>query len=332
MQTEHNATLRSLAEQRGILIGAAARSQPLRIDYAYRETLAEQFNILTPENELKFGPLSPHPGAYDFGPGMELVRFAQANDMKVRGHTLLWHHMNPVWLKEVDYNRNQALDLLHKHIYTVTGMFYGEMQAWDVINEPIDDGGGMRDSFWLHTIGPDYIEYALRWMHEADPQAKMFINDYGVEGINNKSDRLYELVRDLRKREVPLDGVGLQMHAAVQATEKLMAPPSSDSLFKNIQRFGELGLDVHITEMDVSIQGLGGTLEERLQKQADVYGEVLRTALRCPQFKALILWGFSDRHTWITQFTGNEDAPLIFDPFYHPKPAYEALYAALENE
>jgi endo-1,4-beta-xylanase len=331
MQPNHNATLRSLAEQRGILIGAAARSQALRIDYAYRETLAEEFNLLTPENEMKFGPLSPHPGAYDFGPGLELVRFAQANDMKVRGHTLLWHEMNPVWLKEIDYNRNQALDLLHKHIFTLTGMFYGEIHAWDVVNEPIDPGGGMRDSFWLHTIGPDYLEYALRWMHEADPHAKLFVNDYGVEGMNGKSNGLYEMLRDLRKRDVPLDGVGMQMHGAVQPTEKLGALPAMPELLENIQRFGDLGLEVHITEMDVAIQGLGGTLEERLQKQAGIFADVLRTALCCPQFKAFILWGFSDRHSWIPQFTGSEDAPLIFDEFYQPKPAYEAIYKVLET-
>lgn len=332
MQTDHTATLRALAEQRGILIGAAAKAQALRIDYAYRDTLAREFNLLTAENEMKFGPLSPHPGAYDFGPALELVRFAQANDMKVRGHTLFWHQMNPVWLKEGDYTRNQALDLMHKHIFTVTGMLYGEIHAWDVVNEPINPGSGLRDSFWLHTIGSDYLEYALRWAHEADPHAKLFINDYNVEGLTEKADHLYSLLADLLKRGVPLNGVGLQMHVAVEPAANFCAPPASNELYENMKRLGDLGLEIHITEMDVLIQGLTGNQEDKLARQARVYSEVLQAALRVPQFKALVTWGLSDRQSWIPSFTGSPDAPLIFDEYYQPKPAYEAIYRALEGD
>src|SRR5512141_278556 len=207
METIHIASLRSLAKQRGIYMGAAANHRALRTDYAYREMLAQEFNLLTTENELKFGALSPRPEAYDFGPAEELVDFAQANDMQVRGHTLLWHQMNPEWLKETNFNRHQALDLLHKHIFTVMAHFYGEISTWDVVNEPVVDNGGLRDSFWMHTIGPDYLEHAFRWANQADPQARLFVNDYSVEGIGGKSDSLYDLVRDLVKRGVPLHGV-----------------------------------------------------------------------------------------------------------------------------
>lgn len=330
MLTNHNASLRTMAELRDISIGAAASSRALRTDSAYRETLAQEFNLLTPENELKFGQLCPHPGAYDFGPAEELVVFARANDMRVRGHTLLWHQMNPGWLIEGNYNRNQALDLLHKHIFTTMGHFHGEIFAWDVVNEPVEANGGLRDSFWMHTIGPDYIEYAFRWAHEADPGARLFINEYGAEGLNEKSDALYGLLKDLRAFGVPIHGVGLQMHLALNCADAFAAPPAVHELFDNMKRLGDLGLEIHITEMDVQIQGLEGSPEDRLRKQAEVYEEVLCTALRCPQLAAFTLWGFTDRYSWIPKFTGRPDAPLIFDEYYRSKPAYESIYRSLE--
>lgn len=331
MQTNHNASLRAMAEQRGIFIGAAASARALRTDLAYRETLAQEFNLLTPENELKFGPLCPHPSAYDFGPAEELVVFARANDMQVRGHTLLWHQMNPKWLVENNYNRNQALDLLHKHIFTTMGHFHGEIYAWDVVNEPVEVNSGLRDSFWMHTIGPDYIEYAFRWAHEADPSALLFINEYGNEGLSEKSDAIYDLLKDMLGMGVPIHGVGLQMHVAVNGGDAFAAPPTVSDLFDNLKRLGDLGLEIHITEMDVQIHGTPGTMAERLQKQAKVYEEVLSTALRCPQLKALVMWGLTDRYSWIPNFTGHPDAPLIFDPYYQPKPAYESIYQLLER-
>jgi endo-1,4-beta-xylanase len=331
MQTNHTASLRALAEQHGILIGAAASSRLLRTDSAYRETLAQEFNLLTIENELKFGPLCPRLGAYDFGPVEELVEFAQANDMRVRGHTLLWHQMNPDWLKEGNYNRNQALDLLRRHIFTTTGHFRGEIYAWDVVNEPVETNGGLRDSFWMHTIGPDYIEYAFRWAREADPGARLFINEYGAEGFNEKSTALYDLLKDLLKQGVPIDGVGLQMHVSITGSDAFSTPPAVHELFDNMKRLSDLGLEIHITEMDVQIHGVAGTAAEQLKKQAEVYEQVLGTALRNPQLKAFILWGFTDRYSWIPNFTGCPDAPLLFDEYYQPKPAYEAVYQTLET-
>lgn len=330
MDIIHVETLRSLAKQRGLLMGTAANHRALRTDYAYRELLAREFNLLTTENEMKLGSLCPRLEAYDFGPAEELVDFAQANDMEVRGHTLLWHQGNPEWLKETNFNRHQALDLLHKHIFTVMAHFYGEITAWDVVNEPIEDNGGLRDSFWMHTIGPDYLEYAFRWANQADPRARLFLNEYAVEGISAKSDSLYELAQDLLKRGVPLHGVGLQMHLAIAENSSFTKPPTVQELEENLRRFADLGLEIHITEMDVQIQGLSGSIEERLEKQARVYEDVLTVALQNPKLKAFSMWGFTDRYSWIPKHTGVSDSPLPFNEYYQPKPAYEALYRALE--
>jgi endo-1,4-beta-xylanase len=330
METNHIASLRLLAEQRGLLIGAAANSRALRTDYAYREVLAKEFNFLTPEDELKLGPLSPSVRAYDFRPAGELVDFAQANDMSVRGHTLLWHVDNPSWLIEANFNRHQALDLLHKHIFTVMGHFHGEIYAWDVVNEPIEDNSGLRDSFWMHTIGPDYLEYAFRWANEADRNAHLFLNDYGIEGLSAKSDSFYGLAKELLDRGCPLHGVGLQMHLAIAESSSFPKPPTVQELEDNLKRFGELGLEIHITEMDVQIQQLPCSPDEQFEKQARVYEDVLTVALQNKNVKAFTFWGFTDRYSWVPKVTGNSDAPLLFDEYYQPKPAYDALYRALK--
>jgi len=330
METTYIASLRTLAKKRNILIGTAANWRALRTDYAYREVLAQEFDLLTPETEMKFGPLCPRPHAYDFGPAEELLDFAHANGMMVRGHTLLWHQMNPEWLIEGNFTRNQAIELLHKHIRTVMAYFQEEVFAWDVVNEPVLDNGGLRDSFWLHTIGPDYLEYAFRCASQANPDARLFINEYGVERMGPKSDSLYNLIKGLLERGVPIHGLGLQMHLSIADSKGFEKPPTVQDLEESIQRFADLGLEIHITEMDVQIQNLKGSLDEQLEKQARVYEDVLTVALRNPQLKAFILWGFTDRYSWIPKVTGHADAPLPFDEYYQPKPAYDALYRALK--
>lgn len=330
MTADHTASLREIADLQEFYMGAAANAHALRTDSAYRETLAEEFNFLTAENELKFGNLCPEPKVYNFGPADELVFFAKANFMHIRGHTLVWHHQNPPWLIEGDFNRNQALELLHEHIFTTMGHFHEEIEVWDVVNEPIEADGSLRDSFWMHTIGPDYIEYAFRWAHEADPSARLFLNDYSAEGINSKSNAIYNTAKELLALNVPIHGVGMQMHIAINGTEKLAKPPDTNEMYENMKRLGDLGLEIHITEMDVAIQNATGSLEDRLRQQADVYERILGTALRVPQFKACILWGVADRYSWIPGFTGHPDEPLIFDQYYQPKPAYESIHRTLE--
>jgi endo-1,4-beta-xylanase len=331
MLSIHNATLRSLSEQRGILFGAAVNWRALKTDYAYRDILAEEFNLLTPESEMNYGSLSPHFGAYEFGPACELVNFARANDMRVRGHTLLWHKMNPTWLKESDYNRRQALDLLEKHIYTTTGYFHNEIEAWDVVAEPLSPDGGLRSSFWLNTIGPDYLDYAFRWAHEAEPGAHLFINENEVEGMTPKSNELFEMVNDMLHRGIPVHGIGFQMHLSLEEQSRLPKPPSVPDLYDNMKRISDLGLEIHFTEMDVHVNQAKEPNPEILERQAAVYRSILSTALRNPMFKALILWGVTDRYAWLHENIEQPDYPLPFDSYYQPKPAYEALYHALES-
>jgi endo-1,4-beta-xylanase len=310
-------TLRALADRRGLAIGAAVDVTALRSDMSYAQTLAREFNILTAENVLKFGPLRPARDRFDFSAADELVQFAQNNNMQVRGHTLVWHNQLPDWLTQGFFSREELSAILKKHIQTVVERYRGRVAAWDVVNEAVADNGQMRDTLWLRGIGPNYLDLAFQWAHEADPQAKLFYNDYNGEGLGSKSDAIYRLLKDLLQRGVPVQGVGLQMHISLDS------PPRAADIAANIQRLGELGLEVHITEMDVRARTPASAAD--LERQAAVYRSVLGACLDSPYCKAFVLWGFTDRYSWIPGFFQGYGSALIFDEAFAPKPAYQAL-------
>lgn len=325
MTQPNDITLRALARGRGIGIGAAVSMPALRKDATYREVLAREFNWVTPENVMKFEPLHPERDRYDFNAADTLVEFAQEHEMQVRGHVLVWHRQLPDWLTQGEWTRDELKDILHQHIDTVVSHYRGQIAAWDVVNEAVAGKDSLRTTFWQQGIGSEYVELAFRWAHAADPDARLFYNDYGGEGLGEKSDAIYQFVKELRSRGVPIHGVGFQMHKTIEN------PPDPAAIAANMKRLGELGLEVPITEMDVQIQQGTGTREERLAAQAQVYREMLGVCLKAPNCTAFVTWGFSDRYSWIPHFTGNPDSPLPFDENYRPKPAYEAMTEVLQG-
>lgn len=309
--------LRSLAGRQNFGIGTAVALSALGEDVGYKELLSREFNVITAENAMKFRHLQPQADRFDFVEADQLVAFARQNRMQVRGHTLVWHNALPDWLKERTWTRAEAIALLETHIKTVVGHYRGQVVAWDVVNEAIEDDGRLRDSFWLENIGPEYIEMAFRWAHEADPDALLIYNDYGGEGLNQKSDAIYRLLQYLVRADVPVQGVGMQMHVAVDS------PPNSQAVASNMERLSELGLQVQITEMDVRIRQTA--TPQDLEKQAQVYQSMLETCLSAANCNLFTIWGASDRYSWVpSHFTGWGDA-LPFDHRLLPKPAYWAL-------
>lgn len=315
-------TLRSLAQARHFLFGTAVDADALQYDKQYATVLGREFNIVTPENVMKFDATNPQPGVFTFGQGDALVAFARAHDMQVRGHNLIWHRALPNWITRGTFSRTQLLAIMKEHITTVVAHYRGQVNIWDVVNEAIATNGTLRKSLWEKTIGSEYIDLAFRWAHEANPQAHLFYNDY-AEGLGVKSEGVYQLVKGLVQRGVPIYGVGLQMHVAI------VSPPSMADITANIQRLAALGLKVEITEMDVQMQKDPRPLSQRLQAQAQLFHDVLALCLSLAPCEAFVMWGFSDRYTWIPSATGNADQPLIFDENYRPKPAYQALIQAL---
>lgn len=318
-------SLRWLAQRQDLYIGTAVQFRPLQRQPMYRKVLVREFNMVTPENAMKFEVVHPERDHYDFTQADEIVQFARDRDLLVRGHTLVWHQQLPSWLTEGEFTREELKAILRDHIYTVVGHFRDRVSVWDVVNEAFNDDGTLRDTIWLRGIGEEYLELAFRWASEADPNARLFYNNYGGEMAGKKADETYEFMQKLQDRGVPIDGVGLQMHVGLNNA------PTAAAVAENMRRFDRLGLEVQITEMDVQIQNGTGTTGERLHAQAEIYGEMLRVCQIEPNCNTLVMWGFTDAHSWIPSFTGNDDSPLIFDEFYRPKPAYYELVEVLSR-
>lgn len=328
-------SLRDYADRIGMLVGTAVNPAKFS-ENEYAATLAREFNMLEPENVMKWGAIRPAQDKFNFGPGDEVVAFAQAHKMKVRGHCLLWSEYNPAWLSKGSFTPEQLSKLLREHITTVMKHYSGRVFAWDVVNEAFLANGNVEPSIWydspgigLAGNGTAYIEQAFRWARAADPKALLFYNDYDTEGLNPKSDAVYAMVKDFKGRGVPIDGVGLQAHVFNLSTKEI------SSLNGNIARLTALGVQVHITEMDVGLPlNAKGRLSDEadLIKQAEIYRFVATACLQQPSCTAFQTWGFTDKYTWVPGFTkGAKGAPLLFGQDYSAKPAYTALLNVLRQ-
>jgi endo-1,4-beta-xylanase len=320
-------TLRQAADRAGILIGTAVLPS-LFSEAAYSQTLGREFNMVEAEDAMKWWTVRHDPQTFDFREGDEVVRFAQAHGMKIRGHCLVWDHNNPEWLAHGQYSSDQMSALLKEHIATVMKHYAGQVFAWDVVNEGLDENGRVKDSPWFNRPGiglagkgTAYIEQAFRWARATDPQALLFYNEAEGEGLNRKSDSIYAMVKDFKKRGVPIDGVGLQMHISNLEIDTV-------AIAANIARLTALGVQVHITELDVSlpIDPTGQASNADLLRQADVYRRVVRACLQNPGCTAIQTWGFTDKYSWIGWHShGTQGAALPFDRAYKPKLAYDGI-------
>lgn len=320
-------SLRQAADQAKVLIGTAVRPSQLS-EHAYASTLTREYNMIEAEDAMKWRTLRPDAASYDFRQGDEVVHFAQANQMKIRGHCLAWGRDNPDWLTQGRFSSRQLQHLLRAHITRVMKHYSGQVFAWDVLNEALDENGNVRDSIWynqpgigLSEKGTAYIEQVLRWAHNADPSALLFYNEAEGEGLNRKSDAIYAMIKDFKRRGVPIDGVGLQMHLPALDAD-------IPAITQNIARLTALGVQVHITELDVAV-GLDSTGQphrEDLDRQADIYRGIVRACLATPGCTAIQTWGFTDKYSWIGSHSrGARGAALPFDRSYQPKPAYRAV-------
>jgi endo-1,4-beta-xylanase len=335
--------------------GAAVRLSALRASTLYRDTFTREFDSLTPENELKMAALQPRRGHFDFAAADELVDFARRNDKAVHGHALVWGLSLPLWLVDhgatdklglrlppialpplprplgqllssattllTGWRRDELLGIMRDHITTVMRHFAGRVGEWDVVNEPMAEDGTLAQSVWKRFIGPDYIDLALRAAHAADPRAKLFINDFAVEGPSRKLDGLLRLVRGLKDRGVPLDGIGLQMHT------NIVGYYDEATLQRTMREFADMGVQVQVTEMDVGtslLQVAGLPRLERLTRQADAYGAAAQACNAVSACTRFTTWGISDAVSWL----GAGESPLLFDRRYRPKPAYAAVRSA----
>jgi endo-1,4-beta-xylanase len=307
---------------RTITIGTAVNQPSLEgSDPRYRETLLANFTGLTPENEMKWETIEPARGVFNFAPAEYIVDFATAHGMTVHGHNLLWSKQLPGWLTSGTWSRPELEAIVHRHIESVVGHFRATVHEWDVVNEPFNNDGTLASDIFSEVIGPEYIALALRWAHEADPTARLFINDYNIDWDGPKRAAMLALASGLKAAGVPLDGIGMEEHLSLSWS------PSAEQIEQSMGAFQALGLEVEVTEMDVGTADFSGTPEQREAAQAAVFGEVAhacRAVAACTRFS---VWGVSDAVSWL----GVEEAGLPFNVNYEPKASWRAIQSNLKN-
>jgi endo-1,4-beta-xylanase len=294
---------------------------PFPNDRPYRRIMAREFNSLSPENQMKWEFIHPQQGVFNFGPADDIVRFAKRHGQVVRGHTLLWHSQNPAWLQSGDFTPQQLRQILRNHILTVVGHYRGKIYQWDVANEIFNTDGSYRpENIWIRELGPGIVADAFRWAHRADPKAKLFFNDYGVESVNAKSNAYYELIQQFQADGVPVDGFSAQTHLSLQYG-------FPGDLEQNLERFHQIGVETSITELDVRmvLPPGGQPTADQVEQQADYYRMALNACLNADGCNSFTVWGFTDKYSWVPVFFPAEGWATIMTGDFDKKPSYYAL-------
>jgi endo-1,4-beta-xylanase len=328
-------SLRAHAQRHGLTFGSAVIIRNVQDDPDFAALIRGQCGIVVPTNELKWIALRPGPDKFDFERPDFLLAFAQRNHMLIRGHTLCWHESVPDWIKAPEFSGN-VREIFADHITTVCKHFAGRLHSWDVVNEAIlpadGEARGLRKSFWYERVGPDYVELAFRTARAADPHVRLTYNDYGVE-LESPEDAgrrrlILDLLRNLKRRDVPIDAVGIQSH--VKAAQPY---GFGKGLSDYIEAIRQMGLEVYLTELDVNEDDI--TTDDPTARDAIIartYRDFLRVALANPAVKVVLTWDLSDRFTWLnsgpTHHRKQQDRPqrsLPFDRDYRPKSAFFAI-------
>ena len=301
-------------------------------DEVYRKLIAQQASMVVAERAMTWAVLRPSAEVYDFKQADELLAFAEEHSMQLRGHCLCWHRELPAWLLQTA-TRENARALLAQHIKQVAGRYAGRVHSWDVVNETVQlsDGraDGLRRSIWLELIGDDYIEAAFHAAREADPQALLTYNEYGLEGedaeSHSKRVAVLLLLRRLKARGVPLDALGVQSHLNA-------GNHYGPGLMTFLATVRELKLAVFITEMDVNTSNLPADVATRDREAARTYADYVRMLLREPAVRVVMTWGITDRYTTVhARPDGVPERCLPFDRECHPTNAFFSLRTTFDG-
>jgi endo-1,4-beta-xylanase len=335
------------------LIGASLnRAQIFEKDASGALIVKEQFNTISPENILKWAEVHPAPDRYNFEPADRYVAFGEKNGMFIVGHTLVWHNQTPRWVfqdkKGNPVSRDELLKRMREHIQTVVGRYKGKIKGWDVVNEALNDDGSLRQTPWLKIIGEDYIAKAFDYAREADPAAELYYNDYSLENEPKRRGAI-ALIKKLQAQGISIKAVGSQGH-------NNLTFPTIEQQEATITEFAELGIKVHITELDVSVlpdpEGFSGAevtlsyeMKERLnpykkalpdemqKKLADRYAELFAVYLKHHQvIDRITFWNVTDKESWLNNFPvrGRTNYPLLFDRQGKTKPAFDAVIESVK--
>lgn len=278
---------------------------------------SQQYSMVTPGNEMKWDTTEPSNGVFNFAPGDQIVAYAQANSERVRCHNLVWQSQLPSWVSALPAAQVQGA--METHITTEATHYKGDCYAWDVVNEPFNGDGSFVSDPFFNAMGSAYIADALRTAHAADPNAKLYINDFGIEGENAKSNAMFSLAQSLLAQGVPLNGIGFESHFILgQIPADMQA---------NMQRFANLGLDVAVTELDDRIT-LPAT-SANLTQQASEFSAVVKDCLAVTRCVGVTQWAVGDADSWVPGAFPGQGAATMFDSGYNPKPAFTSVQNTL---
>ncbi|MBN1799516.1 MAG: endo-1,4-beta-xylanase [Spirochaetales bacterium] len=309
-------------------IGAAIEPFQLEIP-AHRQLLKKHFSSITAENAMKPESIQPEEGKFDFGDADKLARFAGDNGIALRGHTLVWHQQVPAWFfseNGAPASKEKLKERMRTHITQVMQRYKGQIYAWDVVNEAIDPGekDGFRRNKWYEILGEEYIELAFRYAKEADPEAKLFLNDYGTTDANRR-ELIIKLIQKLKAKGVSIDGVGMQMHVS-------LTKPNIYDFESALKDFSEQDLEIQITELDVTVyenkeQSFSKVSQELLNEQGHRVKDLFAVINKYKEhITSITFWGMTDDHTWLTSYpVKRSDWPLPFDKEQKAKPFYWGL-------
>ena len=308
--------------------GSVVDLNRVRANPDYEKIVKTQFNSVTAENIMKPAFLHPNENTYNWTEADQLADFCKANFKRLHGHTLIWHQQLPQWMLNFQGSKTDWDNMMKEHIFQIVNHFKGKVTSWDVVNEAFNDDGTLRNSIWKKNIGDSYIAKAFQYAHEADPDAKLFYNDYSVVINPIKRKAILNFLNNLRAKGIPVDGVGIQMHIFNGFPENAEISSSMDDIWRNDYL-------IHISELDISMNPLSQQMQEapqnELTRQAEKYLYIFNAYGRIPyKYKfGITIWGIGDSDSWIRYFYNRDDYPLLFDDDYLPKPAFCKLISDL---
>lgn len=340
--TKPEETLQSVAS---FPVGAAISYGKTKDSINYRNTVAREHNSITVENAMKFHNIHPNEKTYTFEQADYLADFALSQKKRLHGHTLVWYQSSTAWLRNFKGNTAAWDSLMKTHIQTVVTHYKGKVTGWDVVNEAFrDDDASLRledrnpsetsddGCIWARQVGRDYIAKAFQYAHEADPDALLFYNDYGheMDWGKKKIKPVLDMVADFKQRNIPIHGLGLQMHMDINTTDA--------NIINALREFAKTGLKIHISELDISVNPDNKPdfvfTDELKQKQADKFkfvAEKYKELVPESQRYGITHWNVSDADTWIRSFFKRRDYPLLYDERYQKKKAYFSFVEGLKK-
>ncbi|KFH42785.1 Endo-1,4-beta-xylanase-like protein [Hapsidospora chrysogenum ATCC 11550] len=319
-----SAQLHELALAAGLDFFGAAIGEGNTHDSQYMAIASDTSEIgqLTPENGQKWDATEPNRGQFNFQQGDIVAGIAAQNGQLLRCHTLTWYSQLPGWVSNSGFSYEELQSVIETHIENVVGHYKGQCYHWDVVNEVIDDNGDWRDSVFYTTMGTDFLAVSFNAAKAADPDAKLYINDYNLEYNEAKTDRTVEAVEIILDSGAPLDGVGFQGHLIVGST------PSRSDLVTVLERFTQYGLEVAYTELDIRHESLPPN-DAALAQQGDDFANVVGSCLDVPNCRGVTIWGFTDKYSWIPGVFPGEGAALLYDENLQKKPAWTSISSIL---